>query len=136
MVSVVGTLGRAAIVPAQLAGANLNRPLARVQLRPNVPVDLIRMWCGSSQFAHQAELVTGTDSAQPTLNLGDLKNFRVGLPLAPSVWEPIHRRLQRAEAWREQTKGAVTRQLHLLAEHRQALITTAVTGEFAVPGAA
>ena len=135
VVSVVGTLGRAAIVARRFARANLNRPLARVQLRHDVPVDLIRMWCGSSQFAHQAELVTGTDSAQPTLNLGDLKNFRVGLPLAPSAWGPIRQRLQRAEASWEQTQGAVTRQLHLLAEHRQALITAAVTGEFAVPGA-
>jgi type I restriction enzyme S subunit len=136
VVSVVGTLGRAAIVPRQLAGANLNRPLARVQLRPDVPVDLVRMWCGSMPFAHQAELVTGSDSAQPTLNLGDLMNFTLGLPGSVTDWGAIHHRLQREEAWRNQARAAASRQIELLAEHRQALITAAVTGEFAVPGAA
>jgi type I restriction enzyme S subunit len=136
VVSVVGTLGRAGIVPRQLAGANLNRPLARVQVRPEVPVDLIRMWCESSPFADQVELVTGSDSAQPTLNLGDLKNFTLGLPPSRSEWESLHRHLRLAESWRDRARAAVLRQIDLLVEHRQALITAAVTGEFVVPGAA
>jgi type I restriction enzyme S subunit len=133
VVSVVGTLGRAAVVSRQLAGANLNRPLARLQLLPEAPADLVRMWCESTSFAHQAERATGSDSAQPTLNLGDLKNFTLGLPSSPSAWWSLYRDLQLAEAWRKRARTVVARQIGVLSERRRALITSAVTGELDLP---
>ena len=79
MVSVVGTLGRSIEVTPELAGCNINRPLARVQLRPEVPRSLIRFWFESPPFQDYARLATSSDTAQPTLGLGDLKNLPVGI---------------------------------------------------------
>jgi type I restriction enzyme S subunit len=44
--------------------------------------------------------------------------------------------LKRVRARFERLVDGLTRQIELLAEHRQAMITAAVTGEFAVPGGA
>ncbi len=45
-------------------------------------------------------------------------------------------RLDRHAAWTERIQRALTRQIELLQEHRQALITAAVSGELVIPGVA
>jgi type I restriction enzyme S subunit len=136
VVSVVGTLGRSIEITPALAGCNLNRALARVQLRSTVPRSLVRYWFGSEPFQVMARLATSSDSAQPTLGLGDLKNFEVGIPADPTDWQTLTTHLERS---RLRTHGFIVRlqrQLVLLVERRQALITAAVTGELEIPGAA
>jgi type I restriction enzyme S subunit len=116
VVSVVGTLGRSIEITPALAGCNLNR--------------------GSEPFQVMARLATSSDSAQPTLGLGDLKNFEVGIPADPTDWQTLTTHLERS---RLRTHGFIVRlqrQLVLLVERRQALITAAVTGELEIPGAA
>jgi type I restriction enzyme S subunit len=132
VVSVVGTLGRSAEVGPELEGCNLNRALARVQLQSDVPRTLIRFFFESDLFADQARLATSGDSAQPTLGLGDMKNFLVGLPHDRRRWEDLARRLESRQNQVRSTITALTRQIDLLREHRQALITAAVTGELDV----
>lgn len=136
VVSVVGTLGRCIEVDASLAGCNINRPLARVQLRSDVPRSLIRYWFESSHFRRMAQMATSSDSAQPTLGMEDLGNMALGLPWEPSEWSSLSRRLEEEE---EQVMGALQRlqrQIALLQERRQALITAAVTGQIDIPGLA
>jgi len=136
VVSVVGTLGRAIEVGADLEGCNLNRALARVQLQPNVPRTLIRLWFESDLFADQARLATSGDSAQPTLGLGDMKNFLVGLPWNRSRWPAMTIDLEGRHTRLRKTADALGRQLELLYERRRALIIAAVTGELDVAKAA
>ncbi len=136
VVSVVGTLGRSIEIDAELAGCNLNRPLARVQLQPDVPRTLIRLWFASDLFGDQARLATASDSAQATLGLEDLGNFRVGLSPDRSNWGEVAATLAEHEARFLQTAAALRSQIDLLAEHRQAVITAAVTGELDVAEAA
>ena len=135
IVSIVGTLGRAAVIGPLLAGCNLSRALARVQLAMTIPKDLIRIWMGSRQFRVQAELATASASAQPALNLGDMKNFVIGVE-PQSDWNGLGTRLLDQERRTTSIVDALRRQVNLLTERRQALITAAVTGELAVPGAA
>ena len=44
LVPVVGSLGRAMVVTEALAGCNPNRPLARIQLRAQIPRFLMKVW--------------------------------------------------------------------------------------------
>jgi type I restriction enzyme S subunit len=132
IVSVVGTLGRSIEVEADVTGCNLNRALARVQLRSRVPRKLIRFWFESELFADQARLATSGDSAQPTLGLGDMKNFVVGIPADSSHWPQITAALARREARIGKASNALRRQIDLLRERRQGLITAAITGELDV----
>lgn len=136
ILSVVGSMGRAAVVTPDERGFNLNRPLARVRLRPEVSPRLIWHWIQTTHFMDMASLATGGGTAQPTLNLGDLAEFAVGLPQLIEQWpdllttlEDVCRRLDNAE----ETLG---RQVELLQERRQALITAAVTGQLDIPEAA
>jgi|688.fasta_scaffold337264_2 type I restriction enzyme S subunit len=131
LVCVVGSVGVSAVVPRELAGANTARAVARVQLAREIPVQLILAWTRSWDYRCQVELSTGGDTAQPTLNVGDLKNFKLTLPNDLGVAETeIKKHLH---DYTEST-AAVDRQLALLAERRQVLITAAVTGEIEIPG--
>jgi type I restriction enzyme S subunit len=129
IVSVVGTLGRSVEVGQELDGCNLNRALARVQLQHDVPRSLIQSYFESQLFLDQARLATSSDSAQPTLGLGDMKHFLVGLPTDRSSWSAIADRLRSRRARIDSATAALRRQVELLREHRQALITAAVRGD-------
>ncbi len=127
VVSVVGTLGRAAQIGPVFAGANVNRALARVQLKRDVPAELILAWFSSSSFRRQADQATSSDSAQPTLNLGDLRVFDVGIPSDSSPWPDLADRVEARRALSRSTLRALDEQVVLLREHRQATISSAVT---------
>lgn len=129
ILSVVGSMGRSAVVDIKEHGFNLNRPLARIQLRPGVPARLIWHWTQTTHFIDMAKLAIGGGTAQPTLNLGDLANFRVGLPRAAELWSGMLSELEEICERLDATKQSVCRQILLLEERRQALITAAVTGQ-------
>jgi type I restriction enzyme, S subunit len=136
ILSVVGSMGRSAVVSASEHGFNLNRPLARLQLRPEIPPRLIWHWTQTTRFMDMARLATGGSTAQPTLNLGDLANFPVGLPQATDLWSGLLRELEDGCGRLDETQHVVSRQLALLQEYRQALITAAVTGQLDIREAA
>jgi len=130
VVGVVGSTDKAALVPMQLAGANIARAVARLVPRPGVPSDVLLGWLSTTAYRRQVAAVTDADTAQPTLNMSELRNFRVALPdrslpaLAASVQDA-----------REERRSLATRTntlVHLLHERRKALITACVTGEFDV----
>jgi type I restriction enzyme, S subunit len=130
ILSVVGSMGRSAVASSNEQGYNLNRPLARLQLRPEVPPRLIWHWTQTTHFMDMAKLVTGAGTAQPTLNLGDLANFTVGLPQETDLWPEILTTLEGECARLDETGNALDRQLDLLQERRQALVAAAVAGQF------
>ena len=136
VVSVVGSMGRAAVISNEVEGSNLNRALARVQLRSDLDPWIMWHWTQTIDFLDQARLATGGGTAQPTLNLGDLAEFIVGLPADPTQWSEIAANLSEAYEAHLLLTSRLRRQIELLREHRQALITAAVTGEFEVPGVA
>ncbi|MAT04942.1 MAG: restriction endonuclease subunit S [Acidimicrobiaceae bacterium] len=88
------------------------------------------------RFAMQPFLTSFDDGATlRTIGMPHVRRFVVPLPPVKEQDEIVaHAETRRAAI----TAGgqSLGRQLELLAEHRQALITAAVTGEFAVPGAA
>lgn len=136
ILSVVGSMGRSAVVGAAEHGFNLNRPLARLQLRADVPPRLIWHWIQTTHFMDMARLATGGGTAQPTLNLGDLANFTVGLPQATDRCSGILSTLEEACGLLDEIESVLGRQMDRLLERRAALITAAVTGQLDIPNAA
>jgi len=136
VISVVGSMGRASVISREVGGSNLNRALARVQLRSDLDPWIIWHWTQTTEFLDQALLATGGGTAQPTLNLGDLAEFTVGLSTNPKDWPRIAAILSDAHQSYLSLDSALRRQIDVLRQLRQALITSAVTGELEVPGVA
>jgi len=136
ILSVVGSMGRSAVVRVDEQGFNLNRPLARLRLRPEIAPRLIWHWTQTTRFMDMCRLATGGGTAQPTLNLGDLANFTVGLPQAMEVWPRLLSDLEQTCGQVDSAEDLTIRQIALLQERRQAVVTAAVTGEMDIPVAA
>lgn len=132
ILSVVGSMGRSAVVTKSEEGFNLNRPLARLRPRNELAPRLLWHWTQTTHFLDMASLATGGGTAQPTLNLGDLANFAVGLPQNPQIWPRTLSELDAACEGIRSLEVALVHQLSLLRERRRALITAAVTGSLPV----
>lgn len=80
LVSVVGTIGRVAVVPHRAAEANIARALARIRLLPGLPPHWLAGFLQSPMMQHW--LSQGArEVARKTLNLGTLAEAMV--PMAP-----------------------------------------------------
>uniref|UniRef100_A0AAU3HU75 Restriction endonuclease subunit S n=1 Tax=Streptomyces sp. NBC_01393 TaxID=2903851 RepID=A0AAU3HU75_9ACTN len=132
LMSVVGTLGRTAIAPASLAGANIARAVCSMRFMPDVEVQLVEAWLGTSSFREQALVATSTDTAQPTLGMEDLGNFSLVWPSDPQERKHMVREIIHIQGSMRQLSDKLERQKSVLAERRQALITTIVTGQIDV----
>jgi type I restriction enzyme S subunit len=125
VISVVGTIGRAFIVPPSLEGANLSRALARVQLKPTMEARFLEFGFLATPFQSFVELVPA-GTAQRVLNLGDLAEYLVAVP-APPEQRAIAVFLDRETARIDALVAKKERLIELLQEQRTALITRAVT---------
>jgi type I restriction enzyme S subunit len=143
VISVVGTLGASFLVTRELAGCNLSRALARVQLATRALPSFVQYWVQSWFFSKKVDLIA-QGAAQRVLNLSDLREFEIALP-TPDEQRDVVSFLDRktraldtliSNADRasvtNQTAGVVERQIEVLREYRQALITAAVTGKIDV----
>jgi type I restriction enzyme S subunit len=108
-----------------------------IRLRPrgdNISPSFLYWWArhayGSGLFAAEA---TGANIFH--LGADRLRTVQVTLP-SPTGQEEIVRYLEMASEHSQQLIGRQERQLGLLQEHRQALITAAVTGQMDIPSAA
>ena len=138
LVSVVGSLGHAGVVPVELAGANVARAVAVLRPKPGeLPPELLAHFVLTRIYQDQARLATGTDTAQPTLNMGDLANFTIRLPDDPRAARAMADELIDEAAATRDTSAELNCHIALLQERRRALITHAVTqGIDGLPGAA
>jgi type I restriction enzyme S subunit len=129
----VGYPGRAAVVPPELDGANCASVLIfrrSDMLRPEILAEFLNSPLGRTQID-----AVQYGAAQGVMNVGDAVNLV--LPVPPVAEQPeVVRRLNQSRLRWQQTTTAILRQLELLQERRKALITAAVTGEWAIPEAA
>ena len=129
-----GQAGLAAVVPPELDGCNC---IDLVIVRPSqelVPQFLEYVLNSDWTQKHIEEYSVGT--IQSHFNVGAMKQVPIPLPPLGRQAELVEK-LRAERAIVDELKARLTRQLDLLAEHRQALITAAVTGELdlAVVGA-
>jgi type I restriction enzyme, S subunit len=129
LVAVVGSCGASAVVPPGAQGANLARAVARLQVPDGCDVFTLWSWTQTLDFSRQVALATGSDTAQPTLNVSDLSNFTLSIPSSIAEWKRAGAACREIIGWRDQVLGMAALHLRLLTERRQALITAAVTGQ-------
>ena len=132
LLSVVGTMGRSAIVPPELEGANIARAVASLRPRSDVSAELVAAWLTTPNFIRQAVCATSSDTAQPTLGMEDLSNFELSWPSSLSAQRNLLQEVRTIQQHCNRLVGAFQTQSRLLSERRQALITAAVTGQFDV----
>lgn len=134
VVSVVGTIGRSAVVSPVIGKANLSRALCRVQLSARLRPQYFQLFTLTRVFLDQAESIP-TGTAQRVLNLGDLRNFEVPVPPIAEQ-DDIIAWLQGAAAGLNQSIATAKKQIELMREFRIRLISDAVTGQLDVRAAA
>lgn len=131
LLSVVGSVDKSAVVGQEQAGANVARAVARLLPASGVPSLALWAWTRTTAYADQARLVTGSDTAQPTLNMGDLKGFVVAWPRHMHSAE-LEDQVREVLRFADVAEGEFKKSVSLLQERKRALITAAVTGEFDV----
>ena len=127
-------VGRACVLP-DLGPALVKADCYRLRIRPEVGDSTYLAWHLSSPraLANAARVAEGSTRAR--LTLGKALSLPVPL-LAVERQRAIASCLVNGAAAVERLNGQVRRELSLLTERRQALITAAVTGELAIPGVA
>lgn len=134
VIAIRGSIGSVEIVPAEIEGANLTQDAARI-----APANGVRpKWLAEVMRSGPVFSALEAGSAGATIrgiNLRDLRKVRV-----PKVTEAQQERVVDELTERLTAASALgaeyVRQRGLLREHRQALITAAVTGQFDVSSAA
>lgn len=132
LLSVVGTLGRAALAPVELEGANIARAVASLRVRHDVDPGLFVRWIETADFMRQALDATGNDTAQPTLGMEDLGNFKLRWPTKAREQRRLAQEVEEVAKHHDELAACYEKQTRLLAERRRALITAAVTGQIDV----
>ncbi len=126
-------VAEAAIWNGEIGECYYQKSLHRVRSRGAWPVEWLvewlRLW--KAVGAHNAE---GNLATIPHLTAEQFRAHRVPMP-EPAACRKLLRDLRVQDRTMNRAAAAITRQLKLLGEHRQALITAAVTGQIEVPGA-
>jgi type I restriction enzyme S subunit len=129
----VGYPGRASVVPRALDGSNCASVLIFRQ-SPILAPDILMEFLNSPLGRLQIESVQ-YGAAQGVMNVSDAVDLNVPVP-PHDEQQDVSCALRKArDHWRA-TSSAIERQVAVIAEHREALITAAVTGELDIPGVA
>jgi type I restriction enzyme S subunit len=124
-----GYPGRAAVVTAELAGGNCASVLL---LRP--APDLDPRWLSAffnSPVGKSQVAMTQYGAAQGVINLSDVVAFEIPLPTLDEQQTRVERLADLEAAWKSGSKH-LAKQMSVLNEYKQSLITAAVTGELDV----
>lgn len=127
-----GQAGAAAVVPQELEGSNCI-DLLIVRSGEVVPQYLAYVLNSDWTTKHVDRYSVGT--IQSHFNVGALKDLPVPVP-ATHVQEQVVTELDQQLGEMHEIADRLERQVDLLHEHRQALITAAVTGQLDIPSAA
>jgi type I restriction enzyme S subunit len=126
MLAVMATVGRCAIVPPHLVGANVNRALAVLKLTKlvNVQFILFAILSPRIQALFQKNKI---GAAQTRINLGDLRNYAIPLPPLPEQ-DAIVEILRTAFSATHRLARLYERKLAALEELKKSLLHQAFSG--------
>ena len=123
--TVVGTIGVAVEIDDALAGINLSRAVARIQVGKELLASFARWLFGSPAFDHYVDL-TCVGTAQRVLNMADVTGFVCAVPPLPeqaAITAFLDRETGKIDALVKEQEGLI----ELLKEKRKAVISDAVT---------
>jgi type I restriction enzyme S subunit len=127
LVSIVGTIGRVAVVPNVLRGTNIARALARLTTSTFVSPHWLASWLEGS-FMQDFLIREACEVARKTLNLKELEQASV--PLAPRIeMDRIMSRLPRAMATCDRIAELASETLNEIALLDQSILSKAFRGE-------
>jgi type I restriction enzyme S subunit len=130
VIAIRGGIGAVAIVPSEIEGANITQDVARIRPARGIDAQWLYYVLMSTEVRDQIQArVTGATIRG--INIWDLKRVRVPVP-PESTRSEIAAQLTRLDQERLSLDAKLDRQIALLQEHRQALITAAVTGELEI----
>ncbi|MCP4306161.1 MAG: hypothetical protein GY788_15050 [bacterium] len=124
------SIGLCVVVPESLPRANLTQGTARIAPADGIPVRWLYHALGTHAVQERCDLeAVGTTFR--TLNIWSLRRIPIPVVDTDHLAETAARMDEREHAT-ERTLRTMDEQVDLLVEHRQALITAAVTGELEV----
>jgi type I restriction enzyme S subunit len=131
VLTIVGTIGRAAVVPPTLAGANTARAVAVVPLCPGVRPEWVVAWLNSPAVG-AALAAKAHEVARKTLNLEDVRYAAIALPPEPEqrrIIAEVDRRLSLAD----DLDRNVNANIHRATRFRQSILAAAFAGRATSP---
>ena len=129
-----GGIGDVEEVPPELSGVNITQDVARVAPGRGVGPRWLRLVL-RSRFVQNQVAARVTGATIKGLNIWDLKRISVPMRDSDQQLDDLEGLIP-AEETMNHLGRLLASQISLLGEHRQALITAAVTGELDIPGAA
>jgi type I restriction enzyme S subunit len=127
-------LGRACVAPS-LGAAIVKADCFRFRLQEASLLPSFAAWYLSSSQGTGATGELATGSTRSRANLGVMANIRLPRPDIEQQSLAVGR-IEHESDQLGQLQEGLSRQLRLLIEHRQALITSAITGQLPIPGLA
>jgi type I restriction enzyme S subunit len=126
LLTVVGSVGRSAVAPMQLAGANVSRAIAVVPVAPH-----LGQWIHTAFRTPQVQAVLAArtgGTAQPVLNLGEVREL--SLPLPPlNEQRRIVAKLEALQSRGRRAREALDAVPPLLEKLRQSILAAAFRGD-------
>lgn len=134
LISVMGTVGKAAVVPPDVEPGIINPRLVMYRIdQSQVSVRFLQLFILSD--AGQAPLLEAAQgSTMDGLNMGIIGELRVAIPPRDEQDE-VNRAARKAASMVEDVAAKIRNQLAAMKEYRQALITAAVTGQLDITAA-
>lgn len=86
LISIRGTIGRLAFVPASLNGANITQDTARLSIRSDINADYVRLMLESADVQQQIARFT-TGLAVKGINIGELRKLQI--PMLPEAEQTL-----------------------------------------------
>ena len=132
LLTLVGTIGRTAIVPDDLAGANVARAVGVLSTVPNILPEWLEIYL-RSEGARQLLVENAREVARKTLNLEQLREYAVPIPCLDEQREVVSRvseLLSRADA----AANAITKQVSCAGALRQSTLKSAFIGKLVPHG--
>jgi type I restriction enzyme S subunit len=126
LISLVGQPGQLAVVPMELAGANIARQVGLIRLQALVHPEFARLFLQSP--AGQSALgARQSGSVQQVINLGELKQVRIPVP-SLTIQTKVVEALAAANLQTERLASIYRRKLAALDALKQSLLHQAFTG--------
>nr|WP_280884883.1 restriction endonuclease subunit S [Burkholderia sp. CpTa8-5] len=131
LVSIVGTIGRVAIVPPEMVGANIARAIAKLTVNPLMPSE----WIANALMAPRLQFWMQSSSrevARKTLNLESLGKAAIAIPPASMINETLDLQEKHLERVR-QTSNNVERTLQRLQYFRRNVVSRIFATNVRIP---
>jgi type I restriction enzyme S subunit len=126
LLSLVGTIGRTAIVPPELAGANTARALAVISVQEAVEPRYVAIALSRDRVTRELTDLSH-EVARKTLNLEDVRRYEIPLPSYSEQLE-IVKAVETQEAWISSVEEVVARSFRRADHLRSSILQTAFSG--------